>query len=111
MIRLVGILLLSFAFAPSAYAAGGVRRWLSQHIRGRVCSRRVAASYARSERMPGHGPGIAPLRPLSPMEPPIHDVHSHLNGRTQHEKPPLGASPATAVYALRPRGTLGAFRE
>jgi hypothetical protein len=42
-------------------------------------SPRVAASYARAERVLSHVPGITPLRPLSPMEQAIHDVHSLLN--------------------------------
>ena len=62
---------------------------MSQHIRRSMCSRRVAASYARAERVPSHVPGISPLRPISPMEPPIHDVYSHLN---KHEKAAAGGS-------------------
>jgi hypothetical protein len=56
-----------------------MRRWLSQHVRWSVRSRRVAGRFACSERVPGHIPAISPLRPISPMESAIHDVHTALN--------------------------------
>ena len=84
----------------------GVRRWLSQHIRRSMCSRRVAASYARSERMSRYVQGISPVRPISSMEPAIHDVHSLLNGWTRHAKAAAGAGSATASYALLSRPQL-----
>jgi hypothetical protein len=51
-----------------------VRRWLSQHVRRSLRSRRVAGKFARLERVPSHISAIAPLRPIPPMESAIHDV-------------------------------------
>jgi hypothetical protein len=69
-----------------------MRHWLSQHIRRSVRPRRMAARFARSERVPGYIPAKSTLRPLPPMESAILDVYSHLNrpgGLTGTKKPPL----------------------
>jgi hypothetical protein len=69
----------SFRSCWASLGYGGMRRWLSQHVRRSVRPRRMAGSYARSQRVPGHIPANSPLRPVSPMESAIHDVCSHLN--------------------------------
>jgi hypothetical protein len=56
-----------------------MRRWLSQHVKGSVRPRRMAGRFARLERVPGHIPANSSLRPISPMEPAIHDVRPDLN--------------------------------
>ena len=58
---------------------GRMRRWLSQHARRSLRSRRVAGRFARPERVPSHIPAISPLRPISPMESAISDVRCAMN--------------------------------
>src|SRR5438309_11104639 len=74
-----GAFIVAFAPTGAGLGYGGMRRWLSQHIRRSVRSRRMAGRFARSERVPGHITASSPLRPVLPMEPAIHDVHSDLN--------------------------------
>jgi hypothetical protein len=82
-----------------------MRHRLSQHVGRSVRPGRMAARFARSQRVPGYIPANSPLRPLSPMESAIHDVYSHLTGGlTGTKKPSLGRN-QRRLYAYS-RGNL-----